>query len=334
MPDDLLDAHVALRLAATSAHPCFPADPGAAAAHLTGKLRELHTSGTVRAFRTRAGVQGVLAWCHDPSPWYGVPVSTVAIDIDPSAPGVDDWLAEALDAELPSMEADLDLLVDACYPSVGRALLRRGVGIEAVILVGRAHEALERLSAGDVRSLPAGVALGPIAPEHVEALVELERETFAAAPEYCWFGAAPRYLDGYRKELMTAATEGDPLVRVLLVGGEPRGIASGRLRGDPLWGRISALGLTFAPELRGRGLARAVYVDLLRHAVAAGAVAMKGGTSQPGVMRLGVEAGRTLQAVVMRRGATFSAGHFGVVLERSAGWAGLGTRMTMLRDLA
>ena len=320
--DEVLDAHVALRLAAARSHPCFSGDHAAAADHLRGRLARIHANGTVRPFVRGAGGRGVLAWRHDPAPWYGVPVSTVAIDVDPTARGVDEWLGDVLDAELPRMEADLDLLVDARYPSVARALLRRGVGVEAVILVGPVAVALERLAAGDPRPLPAGVTIDAITPDDVEALVALERETFAASPEYCWFGAAPVYLDGYREDLATAARHGDPLVRVVRVDGAPRGVASGRLREDPLLGRISAMGLTFAPELRVRGVARAVYVDLLRHAVAAGAVAMKGGTSQPGVMRLSVEAGRTLQSVVMRRGATFPVGHFGTVLGASGDSAG------------
>ena len=74
--EELLDAHTALRLATLSRHGSFVGGPGAHA-FLRERIAPLHREGTVAHAEHEGRVVAVLAWRHDPDPFFGVPVSTL-----------------------------------------------------------------------------------------------------------------------------------------------------------------------------------------------------------------------------------------------------------------
>lgn len=299
MDEAILEAHVDLRLAAFARHNGY-AGGDRARTWVREKIEPLHREGAVRFAESNGRVRGVLAWRHDPSPWYGAPVSSVAIDYDACDPR---WIDAVLDEELPRMEADLDLLLDTTYTDAYRALRARGVGVGSLQLFGRPDVALERLG-------PARVELIRMERAHIGAVLELHRRTFEAEPEHCWFGANRGFLEHMQKrteEDIELASHGQ---RVLIANGRVAGHVSATVKDDPLWGPTAGMSLVLAPELRGRGLLRGIYRQLLEDAIANGARQMKGGTSQPPVIKLAALMERPAYALVMRRSAAFPDSHF------------------------
>lgn len=303
---DLLDEHTALRLAAYARMPEFRGHD-TAPAKIREYLAPIHEHGRARVLGGADRPDAVIAWRLDEDSWFGPPVVTVAIDQRAGA-DVEGWLTDELAALIPTLEADLDLLVDASYPETYRALRAAGVGVDSVQLLGdveRAHARLRRAP------MPAGVRLEPVTVDDVEPVIALYAETFAKLPEYCWFGAHPKFLARQREKLEASAKAGDPLELVLRTEDGVRGHATASVAHDnAFWGPTGGMGLCFAPELRGRGVLRPVYAALLDGMRAAGAVVFKGGTSQPAVMHLGREMGRTLQGVNMKRRVRFDEAHF------------------------
>ncbi len=303
---DLLAEHVGLRLDAYRRRPDFRGH-GTARAKIREHLAPIHEHGEARTLRAGGRLDAVVAWRLDEDSWYGPPVHTLAIDHRRGA-DVEAWLRDVLAEVLPLYDAELDLVVDAAYPQAYRALLAAGVGVDSVQLLGDVARARRNLRAG---ALPEGVVLDRLRPADVDALIALYAETFAAAPEYCWFGAYPKALSRQRDRLEVALLDEAHLELVLRTKDGPRGHASATVVHDnAFWGPTAGMSLCFAPELRGRGVLRPVYRALLDGMHERGAVAFKGGTSQPAVMRLALEMGRTLSAVNLRRRAHFDEAHF------------------------
>lgn len=310
MDDALLDAHLALRHEAYRRHALFVPSPQATAA-LRGFLEPIHTEGTVHALEVGGEVRAVFAWRHDPSPFQGVPLSTVAIDHALDQAEVEPWLEQVIDRELPRMEADVDLLLDVSYQRALRALLRRGVGIDSLQLLGEPNDALSGLleERHVEPALPDGLRLVALDEPHVDAVIELYRATFAADPRYCWFGANPRYLESLREALhedLDRRVRGQHvIVRGRAAGramsGEVIGHAGAAVKDRELWGPSAGMSLVLKPELRGRGLLRSIYRALLESMIANGARAFRGGTSQPPVIRLARTMRRPLQGFLLRR---------------------------------
>jgi hypothetical protein len=307
--DAILEAHVALRLTTLARHTAL-ADRARAAGAIRERLAPLHHEGTVLCAEHRGRTVGVLAWRHDPDPWCGVPVSSVALDYDPGWTGAEAWLANVLDRELPRMDADLELLLDASYRAAHRALCARGVRVDSLQLLGKPREALDRLRADRaIAPLPSGMAIEPLTAEHVDDVITLHRVVFTAEPQYCWFGADERWLRR-RRDTLHAELDHEGGHYVVVHRGRVLGHLGARVREDPCFGRTAGMILVLARELRGRGLLRALYAHLLESMIAQGATAFRGGTCQPPVLRLGLVMGRRLLHLVMRRGAFFPETHF------------------------
>ncbi|MEZ4340002.1 MAG: hypothetical protein R3B82_25555 [Sandaracinaceae bacterium] len=305
-PVDLLEEQLALRLAAYRSKAPFRGHD-TAEAKLRGFLGPIHELGEVRVLRHGSRVEAAIAWRRDDGSWFGPPVYTVAID-QRSGADVEGWLAEVLAEVVPTLDADLDLLVDAQYRETYRALGRVGVGVDSIQLIGDVERAARELRRAP---MPEGVRLERLTVDHVEPILALYAETFAAEPEYCWFGAHPSYLSRQREKLEATLASPGHLELVLLTERGPRGHASATVdQENAFWGPTAGMSLCFAPELRGRGVLRPVYGALLDGMRERGAVAFKGGTSQPAVMRLGLEMGRVLQGVNMKRHVHFDEAHF------------------------
>ncbi|MCB9592646.1 MAG: GNAT family N-acetyltransferase [Sandaracinaceae bacterium] len=306
MDEHVLEAHVDLRLGNARHAPLAGSPRGRAAVRAV--LERIHRDGRVCVADDGARVRAVLAWRDDPEPWCGAPVCTVAIDHD-SAFDARGWIADTLDAELPRMEAELDLHLNPVYRDVYRALVARGVGVGSVVLLGEPATALAAL--GDVGGLAErGLEVMALEARHLDEALELTRAAFAAEPEHAWFGANEGFLAFLRSRLAGEIERPDHVQRVLLQNGRLLGHASASVDDDPLFGPTAGLGIVLAPELRGRGLSRPIYRALLEEAIAHGARLTKGMTSHPAVLRLGAVMGRRRIGLAMRRGATFGESHF------------------------
>jgi len=296
----LLEAHVALRRADLRRFPGFR-DGDEATESIRRFLRPLHERGDVWAHEEGGRVTAALAWAHEEDSWVGPPVSRVAMDLE-AAPRA--FREATLDAALPRMEADLELMLDPSHLETRRALLARGLRVDSIQLLGDPGRARAKLQAPP---LPAGVTLAPLGEEDIEASIALQRATFTREPEYCWFGADPRWL-ARCEESLRASREGHLAVRR---GGAFAGHVSAAIEERPFWGRTAGMFLLLAPSLRGRGLLRPLYAALLDAMIEAEADLFKGGTSQGPVLRLAREMERPLYAIHLRRGATTPPERFG-----------------------
>lgn len=311
-------AFAELRLATLSRTP--GALPGSAA---RARLLDFRRRGVeLGAFHALSPGRAQLFAFADPSTWFGGPCVIAIAERSPTSmahadPATLAFLADAFDACPLLARDDLILEIAADDPALLGLALERGLGIDSVIQVG--HPATARRRLGPTAPLPSGLALVPLHPDHVEAVLGLHRESFGAQPEYCWFGAYPSHLEALGEALRKAAAaqlsgpgSGQPAgQKVLVSGSRVLGHVGVDVEADnPFWGAVGGVELVLSPELRGRGLLRALYAELLDTLVSAGCEVMKGGTSQPAVLHLGRVLGRPWHALNLRRGVAFAPDHF------------------------
>jgi len=309
-----LDEHVALRLAAFRRHRPFVESPAAEAAireYLTPHHATGSSDGSVRTWRQQGRVVAVAAWRFVADTWFGAPSWNLAIDhrVDAPADAVEAWLVDVLSPVLPTLAAELDVLVHASYRPTFAALRRLGLGIDSVQLVGEVDRAFERL--GDA-PLPDGLRITAMSRDDLPTVFALLERTFADEPEHGWFCALPTFVAKQRRELEEAVQSADALQWVVR---DAHGTAVGHLGAsldptNPFWGPATSLGLCLDPSIRGRGVLRPLYRAFLAGLRERGIRAFRGGTSRPAVMHLGHVMDRTLQGANFRRNAPFPPEHF------------------------
>src|SRR5690606_2952556 len=81
-------------------------------------------------------------------------------------------------------------------------------------------------------------------------------------------------------------------------------------RDDPAFGVAGGMDLVLAPSLRNRGVGRWAYGEILAYLDDADVRVLKGGTSQPPVLRLAQQMGRVAHGMFVRHGVPFERGHF------------------------
>ena len=303
---DWLRAHVDLRLDAYRRHALF-VDGDRAHDKISTHLTKLHSEGEVRALERDGELEAVVAWVYDEESWFGPPVYTVAVDhrLDADVQG---WLRDTFGQLVPTLDAEWDFLLDASYVPAYRVLRGLGVGVDSVQLVGDVDVAHARLAPAP---MPEGVRLEPMTVDDLDAMTALYAETFSRMPEYCWFGAHEGFLGRQRDKAAEALASDAHLEFVLRTDEGVQGHASATVDHEgPFFGATAGMSLCFAPALRGRGVLRPVYRRLLDGMKAQGARAFRGGTSQPPVMHLAREMGRTPQGVILRREPRFDDAHF------------------------
>jgi hypothetical protein len=275
-------------------------------AHLLGFWRHMRGLG--------AEVAGGPAWqrvaAHDPTPWFGAPLTLVFADRragDEEALGA---LLGAMAAPGLHLRDDAMVEVDARDVPLLEGLGSQGWRVAHIVTAGRVEAAVGALAAG-----------GPwerMRPEDRAPVVELHASVFQEDARWCWFAG----FQGYREELAAslarevpargaASGHGGPdgahtasLARHRVVRdalGAPVGHLSVEGREDPHLGRTVDVGVVLAPGLRGRGLLRAAWGCALADAEAWGARVWKGGTMQPAVLGLGARLGRRWVRVGLRR---------------------------------
>ena len=153
-----------------------------------------------------------------------------------------------------------------------------------------------------------------MAQEHLEAVVSLRKRTFAAHPEYCWFGAEETHLVGYRKR-MSEAIARDHLWWVLLEGDRVVGNFGSELATqNPLWGPRGGLEIIFEPKYRGQGLMKTAYRLMLEGMQSKNIPVYVGATAQLPVMALGKIMGRHMHKIHMHSQPAFETAHFQMYL--------------------
>jgi GNAT superfamily N-acetyltransferase len=257
-----------------------------------------------QVFEELPGQAYVLSW-FEPVAWHGAPAQMVWVDhLD--TPKAQAWAYDHLLALYRSPHFECSL--DAGYPALRHALLRAGVGIDSVSMLGDTRDALRRLLADrPVARTHDAVTIRALQPADIDAVVGLSRQVFTQTPEYCWFGALPLFLEERAADL-AAAREG--VHEVLCRGDRIVGYWSADISMSNFWGRSAGMDFVLLPEVQGVGLARVGYRRLLEQLVDAGVEVFRGGTNQPPVMHLARVMGRRPWQYWMRTQVPFSADHF------------------------
>ncbi len=332
-PDDhaLWLAWSELARRAYAVHPEYTASAAAAQRHRQAVVDFIcrgRISGVVRArwYSDAAGgtrLGAALATYPEPDSWYGVARRPIMFNRDADDPGAVDWLVEQIRDVGVGPETDV-FVFDADRPMVDRLLTAcPGLGIDSVVLLGDVAPCLAALKAErDPASMQArGFSMGPLAGMgDVDRLVGLTRDVFAAHPGWCWFGTTGLQLARERQGLMRSIGGGDPddLTEAIRHDGEVVGMVQAHIEDNPLWGRLAGVGLLLDPRFWGQGLLGPMYRRLLERLAAAGVQRIKGGTSQPPVMRLARLMGRPVHGVHLRYAAAFPRRHFDPILGPAA----------------
>ncbi|MCA9538278.1 MAG: GNAT family N-acetyltransferase, partial [Myxococcales bacterium] len=152
----------------------------------------------------------------------------------------------------------------------------------------------------------------PLTEAFIDPVIALKHRIFAAHPEYCWFGADPRFLAREAAGMRAELAAGRCFDEIILREGRLVGfIGLGIQHGNAFWGSTGGLDLVLDPEIQGQGVVKTAYRRVLERLVAEGVAVFKGGTSQPAVLALGRRMGRVMASVNVRHATPFSASHFG-----------------------
>ena len=196
-------------------------------------------------------------------------------------------------------------------------LYRVGLGIDALGLIGdtaQAHRQLRDRHTDENPLKTLGLTLERLDAERLDDVAALRSRTFAAEPEYCWFGANPGHLEMHRARLAVEVQK-DHAWFVLCKGKELVGhFGSSITYNHPLWGTVGGFEVYFDEDFRNKGLGRLAYEHTLAALLECGAKTFKGNTAQPPIMHLGKLMGRKLFEIHLKHAPFFDAEHFAAYL--------------------
>lgn len=294
----------ALRLRALARVRGFRATP-AALAEQARPYRGMPPGARVEVFRSRGRLGAVLVAAEVADPWVGGVVHRVLVDQDRRSPRARRWLAGALRELLAGPPPGLELNLAAADREHLAAVDDRRAHVHCAILAGTVAAARRGLGPVDVpgRLALEGLELRRLRPGEVDVVLEWKRAWFTRHPEFGRHCAAPTYLEAERAEMTGELARGDGHdLWVLARDGRPAGFFSFVVFESASWGRCASLDLHLTAPLQGRGLARVVYAHLVARMRARGVETLRGGSAQPGVLRLARVMGRPTVAWVIRDG--------------------------------
>jgi hypothetical protein len=237
-------------------------------------------------------------------PWSGGSVHRVLVAQDRRSARARRWLGGVLGELLADPPPGLELSLAAADREHLPLVDDDASHVHCAILGGRVHTARRGLGAVDVAaSLEAeGLGLRRLEAEDVDTVLGWKRAWFTAHPEFGSHCASPAYLDAERAEMTEELAADVHDLWVLTRRGDPAGFFSFVPCESASWGRFGSLDLLLTAPLRGRGLARVAYAHMLERMRDRGVVALRGGTSQPGVLHLARVMKRPTVAWVIKAG--------------------------------
>ena len=185
--------------------------PLLARASQTGVIFTLQDRGQCRAVL----LQSIYVPAH-----VGHEVESIDIHFSPGDKVASQWVEQRLFELSFSSHLRQLLTLSGCHTQLLPTLERIGLGIDALGLLGDTGASLNALL--KVKNPPndfkqAGLDCMPMTQKHLDAVVALRGRTFAADPEYCWFGAVETHLMAYKKK-MSEGLKREHLWWVLLDG--------------------------------------------------------------------------------------------------------------------
>ena len=147
----------------------------------------------------------------------------------------------------------------------------------------------------------------------VNQYLRIVKAEFTRNPRFGTFIASPPFLRMMRKDILAALEAGKRPLWIIRRGTEMLGgIESAHMAPDLDGRRRVSLGINLSTAAQGKGLARVLYAKIFEELIREKVEVFRGGTAQPGVMRLGKRMGRRLVGVHLQSGGTelFSRDHF------------------------
>jgi hypothetical protein len=203
--------------------------------------------------------------------------------------------------------------ISAYHQALLPCLVRLGIGIDAVGLLGSTQTALDGLHGHyelprDFHHL--GLTHSTMKSSDLDCVLELRARSFRLAPEYCWFGANPGHLE-IQRQRMSVDLESVHAWYVIRDGARIVGTFGSSVTPlNPMWGPVGGLELIFDPAYHAKGISKIAYAMTLTKLVNHGCAVFKGVTAQPPVMHLGKVMHRRLFDVHLRSASDFEPSHF------------------------
>lgn len=310
-----LEGIVKLRLDAEARHRLYVGKPGAEKdmrEHVSKALADAARSGESLVFAPNGRVRAHFTSWHENKAWYGSPADFCIVDHQLGDHEAEAWLIDRIHERAPTFTPNFDLTLDSSYRNLFAKLTSLGLGIDSVILVGDTAAACSALPDPGPRLEKLGLTVRDLEEADIDAVVELEKVVNSETPQFCWFGASEAYLEQERERLCHHREDGSIDIRNVIVDATNKivGYFGASVEDTPNWGRCGGMVFVLTRQLQGKGLARALYSIVLQQMLERNVVRFKGGTSQPGVMKLAKLMNREPTAWVFRRSTPFPASHF------------------------
>lgn len=290
-----------------------PPDPDTARAFLRGVYEGILRDAR-RAEFLKEGERflGAVVMGKPPSERFGAPEDSVVVLCDPEAPQARDWAAVTL-ADVTSDSTDhCTVLLPATDQELMGPLETLGFGPSKLGLVGALSPALRAFEERAREPGSLGVRFEDAQLAQAPLLCGLMRDFFAAHPALGFGSSEPSPEEQAEIDEREVArmeerlTQGRQTDFVVTEEGAVRGyFGFTPYMSHPLFGPVAGLDIVLLPGIQGRGVGTAAYLHMLRSMDAMGISSIFGRTSNPAVIHLGVQTGRRLRRIVMRRDGPF-----------------------------
>ncbi len=229
------------------------------------------------------------------------------------------WVGARLNEQKEILRQGSDGAIDPWQSPLIPNLRRIGIYPTSITLKGEVSLALKRLRFHYGKKLLQPLAAHRLTIEpaktnaDIEGYIRVIKREFTKNPQFGTFVAEPSFLNGLRTELNKSLEQKQDRLWVVrrgkkILGGVDYSPISPDLNGK---NRVS-FGVNLAQELQGKNVARCLYATVLAELEKNKVVAFRGGTAQPGVMRLSKIMGRRFDGILVEssKKSLFPKNHF------------------------
>ncbi len=309
--DAAVAATAGLAEAARALHPAWPALATARQELVRDARRRLHCADVFEVLADGDTARGVLAVNREPRSWTGCPVRDLTVELLPGDIDALRWASERVSTLVAGLDDETWVRIPWPHRALVATFETHGFNISSLVLAGSVDAARRAWSerAAAPAELPSDVCIRELVAADVEVVGELRRRVFTEQPQFCWFGASDAYIASWKREVLRAGP--DHYGWVVERGGEVAGYFGSRVHmAHVLWGPCGGLDLVLGASVRALGIAAQAYTRILNVHRERGVRVLKGGTSQPAILRYAAEMKRSPLFVFMRRDSPFSRRHF------------------------
>ncbi len=142
----------------------------------------------------------------------------------------------------------------------------------------------------------------------LDTILQITRKEFSRNPQFGWFAASKQYLKSAKerigREIKSPKSKGTQLA-VYSKRGRLLGHSGMYVSKTPMYGLASGADITLDQSIQGKGIAKTLYRMTLEELVRRKVKIFRGGTSQPGMLKLNQVMGRRTHGYLMQSGKGF-----------------------------